>query len=84
MASAINEFTFKGRLDLKYLSMSYYHWITDAGVKILTYVFPPTLTELGIVDCNIGEEGGFLCWAMHKMQKTSEWFVWMEINFRQK
>ena len=44
MASAINEFTFKGRLDFKNLCIIYYPRITDAGVKILTYVFPPTLT----------------------------------------
>ena len=43
---------------LRSLSMSYNPGLTDAGVVALTRAFPSTLTELGLVECAIGDEGG--------------------------
>ena len=43
---------------LRSFSMSYNPDLTDAGVVALTQAFPPTITELGLVACSIGDEGG--------------------------
>ena len=53
MTSPINEYSFTGKLDLKYNSLSYTPRIKDKDVKILTHVFHPTLTELWFVDFDI-------------------------------
>ena len=39
-------------------SVSYNHGLEDEGVIALANSFPPTLTEVGLVDCGIGDEGG--------------------------
>jgi len=39
-------------------SVSYNQELEDAGVIALVNSFPPTLTEAGMVDCGIGDEGG--------------------------
>ncbi|MBT8359705.1 MAG: hypothetical protein KJO32_02035 [Deltaproteobacteria bacterium] len=43
---------------LRSFSMSYNPGLTDAGVVALAQAFPPSLTELGLVECAIGDEGG--------------------------
>lgn len=43
---------------LRSFSMSYNPGLTDSGVVALTRAFPSTLTELGLVGCAIGDEGG--------------------------
>lgn len=43
---------------LRSFSMSYNSGLTDAGVVALARAFPSTLTELGLVACAIGDEGG--------------------------
>ena len=43
---------------LRSFSMSYNPGLTNAGVVLLAQAFPPTLTELGLVNCAIGDEGG--------------------------
>lgn len=43
---------------LRSCSMSYNPGLTDGGVVVLAQAFPPTLTELGLVDCAIGDVGG--------------------------
>jgi len=46
--------------------MSYNPGLTNTGVVLLAQAFPPpTLTELGLVNCAIGDEGGeaFLRWG---------------------
>ena len=43
---------------LRTFSMSYNPGLTDSGVVALTRAFPSTLTELGLVECAIGDEGG--------------------------
>ena len=43
---------------LRSFSMSYNPGLTDAGVVLLAQAFPATLTELGLVDCAIGDKGG--------------------------
>lgn len=51
---------------LRSFSMSYNPGLTDAGVVALTRAFPFTLTELGLVDCAIGDKGGaaLLRWSI--------------------
>ncbi len=39
-------------------SVSYNHGLEDAGVIALVDSFPPTLTEVGVVDCGIGDDSG--------------------------
>jgi len=43
---------------LRSFSMSYNPGLTDSGVVALARAFPSTLTELGLVGCAIGDEGG--------------------------
>ncbi|MFW2367965.1 MAG: hypothetical protein ACN4GW_16225 [Desulforhopalus sp.] len=43
---------------LRSFSMSYNPGLTDSGVAALARAFPPTVKELGLVGCAIGDEGG--------------------------
>jgi len=58
IARAMRELSLYEAPALRSFSMSYNPGLTDAGVVLLAQAFPPTLTELGLVDCSIGDEGG--------------------------
>ena len=58
IARAMRELSLYETPALRSFSMSYNPGLTDAGVVVLAQAFPPTLTELGLVDCAIGDEGG--------------------------
>ena len=47
-----------GILNLKSFSLSYNPEITDQGVGLLVKAFPPQITELGLVGCDLGDEAG--------------------------
>jgi hypothetical protein len=65
IAQAMREISLYEVPALRSFSMSYNPDLTDAGVVLLAQSFPPTLTELGLVDCAIGDVGGaaLLSWA---------------------
>lgn len=50
-------------------SVSYNHGLGDAGAIALVSAFPPSLTEIGLVDCGIGDEGGdaIINWARNSV-----------------
>lgn len=50
---------------LRSFSLSYNTGITDPGIIALARVLPSTLTELGLVSCDLGDESGkaILDWA---------------------
>lgn len=58
IAGAMREASLREGPALRSFSMSYNPDLTDTGVVALTRAFPPTLTELGLVACSIGDEGG--------------------------
>lgn len=58
IARAMRELSLYEAPALRSFSMSYNPGLTNAGVVLLAQAFPPTLTELGLVDCSIGDEGG--------------------------
>ena len=55
---------------LRSFSMSYNPGLKDSGVVALTRAFPSTLTELGLVDCEIGDRGGaaLLRWSKQAIE----------------
>jgi hypothetical protein len=63
LAKAIQNIS--GKPKLRSFSASYNPTLTDLGVKALTEAFPPSMSELGLVRCNIGDVGGqaILAWA---------------------
>ena len=58
IAGALREASLFEGPTLRSFSMSYNPGLTDAGIVSLAQAFPPTLTELGLVECAIGDEGG--------------------------
>ena len=58
IASAIRKVSLYKGPALRSFSMSYNPGLTDTGVLALALAFPSTLTELGLVGCAIGDEGG--------------------------
>lgn len=70
IAGAMRQVSFPKGPALASFSMSYNPDLTDAGVVALAQAFPPTLTELGLVGCAIGDEGGaaLLRWAKQAFQ----------------
>ncbi len=58
IARAIREISKNNGPALRSFSMSYNPGVTDGGVVALARAFPSTLTELGLVECEIGDEGG--------------------------
>lgn len=50
---------------LRSFSMSYNSKLRDEGVSILVQALPSTLTEIGLVKCEIGDKGGeaLMTWA---------------------
>lgn len=58
IAGAMREVSLSKGPALRSFSMSYNPGLTDTGVVALARAFPPTLTELGLVACAIGDEGG--------------------------
>jgi len=69
IARAMRELSLYEAPALRSFSMSYNPGLTDAGVVLLAQAFPPTLTELGLVDCSIGDEGGvaLLRWGIKRL-----------------
>jgi hypothetical protein len=65
IAQAIRKLSYHEAPALRSFSMSYNRGLRDAGVVLLAQAFPATLTELGLVDCAIGDKGGvaLLRWA---------------------
>jgi Ran GTPase-activating protein (RanGAP) involved in mRNA processing and transport len=58
IAQAIRKLSLSEAPALRSFSLSYNPGLTDAGVVLLAQAFPATLTELGLVDCAIGDKGG--------------------------
>ncbi len=58
IAGALRETSLYEGPALRSFSMSYNPGLTDGGIVALAQAFPPTLTELGLVGCAIGDEGG--------------------------
>jgi hypothetical protein len=58
IAGALRETSLYEGHALRSFSMSYNPGLTDGGIVSLAQAFPPTLTELGLVQCAIGDEGG--------------------------
>ncbi len=58
IASAIRKVSLYKGPALKSFSMSYNPGLTDTGILALALAFPSTVTELGFVECAIGDEGG--------------------------
>jgi len=58
IAQAMRELSLYEASALRFFSMSYNPGLTDAGVVLLAQAFPATLSELGLVDCAIGDKGG--------------------------
>ena len=58
IASAIRKVSLNNGPALRSFSMSYNPGLTDIGVVALALAFPSTVTELGFVECAIGDEGG--------------------------
>tara|TARA_E500000331_G_scaffold258878_1_gene249734 strand:+ start:45 stop:383 length:339 start_codon:yes stop_codon:yes gene_type:complete len=50
-------------------SLSYSTVLGDAGAIALAGALPPTLRDLGLVGCNIGDLGGL---ALHRWARTAE------------
>ena len=64
-ARAMSGLTDGEGLTLGSLSLSYNPGIGDAGASVVARALPDTLTELGLVGCGIGDQGGeaLLHWA---------------------
>lgn len=58
IARAISDSFFKDGIVLRSFSVSYNAGLKDDGVLSLVRAFPPTINELGFVECAIGDEGG--------------------------
>lgn len=58
IASAIRKISLNKGPVLRSFSMSYNPGLTDTGVVALALALPHTVTELGLVECAIGDEGG--------------------------
>ena len=58
ITNAMMKATKHGILNLKSFSLSYNPEITDQGVGLLVKAFPPQITELGLVGCDLGDEAG--------------------------
>jgi len=58
ISNAMMKATKHGILNLKSFSLSYNTEITDQGVGLLVKAFPPQITELGLVGCDLGDEAG--------------------------
>ena len=58
ISNAMMKATKHGILNLKSFSLSYNPEITDQGVGLLVKAFPPQITELGLVGCDLGDEAG--------------------------
>lgn len=58
IARAIRQIYLNKGPALRSFSMSYNPGLTDSGVVALARAFPLTLTELGLVECAIGDRGG--------------------------
>ena len=58
ISNAMMKATKHGILNLKSFSLSYNPEITDQGVVLLVKAFPPQITELGLVGCDLGDEAG--------------------------
>jgi len=58
IASAIRKVSLNKGPALRSFSMSYNPGLTNTGVAALAQAFPSTVTELGFVECAIGDEGG--------------------------
>ncbi|MFK8036130.1 MAG: hypothetical protein AB8B94_18505 [Hyphomicrobiales bacterium] len=65
LANAMQEMPISSTHHLKSFSASYNPDLKDAGAMALSKSFPSTMTELGLVGCSIGDEGGtaLLEWA---------------------
>ena len=58
VTNAMQKATADGILNIKSFSLSYNPGISDKGVRMLVKTFPPQLTELGLVECNLGDQAG--------------------------
>ena len=65
IAQAMREFSRQNRVVIRSFSVSYNSGLQDAGVIALINAFPSTLTDLGLVGCDIGDSCGELLleWA---------------------
>jgi hypothetical protein len=65
LAQAMSDLTDEEALTLGSLSLSYNPGIGDAGASVVAQALPATITELGLVGCGIGDQGGeaLLHWA---------------------
>ena len=65
IAEAIKIVHVRGGPSLQSFSMSYNPHLGDEGVLILVKKLPPTVTEIGLVQCGIGDKGGdaLIMWA---------------------
>lgn len=65
IAEAIKIVHVKGGPSLQSFSMSYNPHLGDEGVLLLAKTLPPTVTEIGLVQCGIGDKGGdaLILWA---------------------
>ncbi|WP_136810756.1 hypothetical protein [Desulfosediminicola flagellatus] len=67
IAEAIKTVHDKRGPSLKSFSMSYNKHLGDEGVFVLVKALPPTVTEIGLVQCGIGDQGGdsLISWAIN-------------------
>ena len=67
IAEALKSLPKESHSALVSLSLSYNHALGDAGAIALAQSLPPTIRELGLVNCGIGDAGGkaVLRWAKH-------------------
>ncbi len=65
IATAIKAVHDEGGPSLQSFSMSYNNNLRDEGVLSLVKSLPPTLTEIGLVGCEVGDAGGeaLIAWA---------------------
>jgi len=67
IAKALKSLPSESHSALLSMSLSFNNAIGDAGAIALAQSIPPTIRELGLVDCGISDAGGeaFLQWAKH-------------------
>ena len=58
VTNAMHKATADGILYIKSFSLSCNPGISDKGIRMLVKAFPPQLTELGLVECNLGDQAG--------------------------
>ena len=65
ITEAIKIVHIKGGPSLQSFSMSYNPHLGDEGVLLLVKTLPATVTEIGLVQCGIGDKGGdaLIMWA---------------------